>query len=79
MDKLFCISKDNTKIHYCMFSLLFNFQNIRYTVYVGFFFYFMKRRNCEIKQITYENETVKKISNTTDCNEWGQFIEIDCY
>lgn len=59
-----------------MFSLFLNLQNIRYTLYLGFFYFFMKKRNNEIQQIT-EGPSIAQ-ANITQA-DWGQFVEIDCY
>lgn len=65
-----------------MFSLFFNFQNIRYTMYFGFLFFFLKKRNTEIQQLTLKEESEEQPllpSNTSHQYDWGQFVEIDCY
>lgn len=60
-----------------MLSLFFNYQSFRYTLYLGFLYFFMNKRNNEIKQIT---DTPSPSSvNDTQSYDWGQFVEIDCY
>lgn len=60
-----------------MFSFFLNLQNIRYTMYLGFFYFFMKKRNNEIQQITEGPSFVQ--ANITTQADWDQFVEIDCY
>ena len=61
-----------------MFSFFFNMQNIRYTMYLGFFYFFMKKRNNEIRQITEDPSIIVQANITTQA-DWDQFVEIDCY
>lgn len=65
-------------------SIFLSFQKIRYTIYLGYLLLFAKRRNRQVKTLTFEQESKSYDNNLPSCSknenyDWGQFVEIDCY
>lgn len=67
-----------------MMSIFLSFQKIRYTIYLGYLLLFAKRRNRQVKRLTFEQKSEGCNNNLPSCSknenyDWGQFVEIDCY
>lgn len=60
-----------------MFSVFFNFQNIRYTMYLGIFLFFFRKE--KDKKLEYHCEKEYYECDNIQNEDWGQFVNIEWY